>query len=85
MTSQVDSGDGMGFIHDGNWANLSLNGEEVPQSLHHTYTEGGMVGSTGGREVTMELNLGDNIKVNNFGLDGMYLDIIFCAEYIPKM
>ena len=85
MTSQVDSGDGIGWVHDGNWAHLSLNGEEVPQSLHHTYTEGDMVGSTGGREVTIELNQGDNIEVRATSLDGMYLDIIFCAEYIPKM
>ncbi len=65
-----------------NWAFLYLNGEALPESLHYTYSSSH---TTGGRVVTLEANAGDTITLRTTRMDGDYVRIIFCAEYIAKM
>ena len=62
-----------------NWAFLYLNGEALPESLYYTYSSSH---TTGGRVLTLEANAGDTITLR---MDGDYVRIIFCAEYIARM
>ena len=80
MDSQVDSG-------DENWTWLFINSDRVAvqESWHRTYSESGRVHSTGGREVTKEVNQGDTIKLKTTRMEGSYYRINFCAEYVPQM
>ena len=78
LRSSVDSG-------DGNFAYLYINGNQLSETLHETYSESGGVSSTGGREVTLEASAGDKIEVKTTTLDGNYWNILYCAEFIPKM
>ena len=41
--------------------------------------------STGGRVVTVEASAGDKIEVRADGMDDDYYEILYCAEFIPKM
>ena len=87
MLSRVESG-------DTNRAYLHINGDWVEESEHITYSGWGAVYSTGGREVTREFSQGDNIELkadtmdvsrHPGWMDGYYNNIVFCAEYVPKM
>ena len=73
------------YSDEDNIAYLSLNGEGVDESEHRTYSQSGVVQSTGGRQVTRELTAGDNIEIRATRMDGEYRRILFCAEYLPKM
>ena len=78
MESFVESG-------DDNIAYLYLNGDQMNESYHQTYSESGTVISTSGRVVTMEANEGDNIELRTTSMDDTYYYIIYCADYVPKM
>ena len=78
MYSQVGS-------KDENRAYLYINDGAVAESGHRTFSETGMVRSTGGREVTREVSQGDKIELRATLMEGYYYGINFCAEYIPKM
>ena len=78
MYSRVDSG-------DSNYCFLYLNGEQLTETYHWTSSETGLVRSTGGRVVTVEASAGDRIEIRATVMDGFYISILYCAEYIPKM
>ena len=68
-----------------NYCYLYLNGDLLTETKHWTYSETGQVMSTGGRVVTVEASAGDKIEVRAYEMDGYYYQILYCAEYIPKM
>ena len=79
MRSVVNSG-------DGNFCYLYINGARLYETQHYTYSESdGEMVSTGGRVVTLEASAGDNIEIRATRMDGIYYEILYCAEYIPKM
>ena len=78
MRSLVDGG-------DDNSCYLYLNGEQLDETEHDTYSKTDVVGSTGGRVVTVEASAGDKIEIRATVMDGNYFYILYCAEYIPKM
>ena len=78
MYAQVDSG-------DYNWAYLYLNGEKLTETYHKTYSGSGEVHSTGGRVLTVEASAGDKIEIRATDMDRDSDNILYCAEYIPKM
>jgi len=78
MYSTVDSGD-LNFCY------LYRNGERLDETSHTTNSESGTVRSTGGRVVTLEASAGDKIEIRTETMRGSYYDILYCAEYIPKM
>ena len=78
MRSQVYSG-------EHNICYLYINGEELTESDHHTYIQPGSVSYTGGRVVTLEASAGDKIEIRTYRMDDWYHNILYCAEYIPKM
>ena len=76
MQSQVQS-------KEANHAFLYLNGDQLPESKHDTYSSSSLV-TTSGREVILEARKGDSIKLKmkrGWGYNG-YWDTSFCAEYI---
>ena len=68
-----------------NYCYLFLNGEALPETDHTTSSETGQVRSTGGRVVTLEASAGDKIDIRTDRMDRYYYDILYCAEYLPKM
>ena len=78
MYSRVDTG-------EINYAYLFMNGEELTETQHETYSESGEVGSTSGRVVTLEASAGDEIEIRTTRMDEYYFNILYCAEYIPRM
>ena len=68
-----------------NFCYLYLNGAQLDETKHHSYSESGEVQSTGGRVVTVEASAGDKIKIRTTRMDDYYFRILYCAEYIPKM
>ena len=68
-----------------NRAMLYINGGAVYESQHRTFSESGLVRSTGGLELTREFSQGLNIELMAVSVDGRYDEINFCFEYIPKM
>ena len=65
---------------------LYLNGVQLDETRHYTFSERSDVTSTGGRMVTLEANAGDKIEIRaGDRMDGIYWRILFCGEYIPKM
>ena len=70
---------------DGNDCYLYLNGDQLDETRHGTYSESGEVRSTGGRVVTLEASAGDKIEIRAITMDGSYWRILYCAEYIHKM
>ena len=78
LHSRVDSGEDNDCI-------LYLNGEALTGAYHHTYSSSGVVYSTGGRVVTVEASAGDKIEIRTTRMDRNYYQILYCAEYIPKM
>ena len=78
MYSQVESG-------DANYCFLYINGIRLWETSHRTYSETGVMRSTGGRVVTVEASAGDRIEIRADGMDDDYYEILYCAEFIPKM
>ena len=68
-----------------NVAWLYKNGYSLQGTEHYSASSDGWVTSTGGRVVTLEANAGDTITLRTTRMDGDYVRIIFCAEYIAKM
>ena len=64
---------------------LYLNGEKLDETRHNTYSQSGRVHSTSGRVVTLEASAGDKIEIRATRMDYVYNDILYCAEFIPKM
>jgi len=78
MESRVPGGPG-----EWNTAYLYLNDQQLPETDH--YSQSGAVSSTGGRVVTLEASAGDEIEIRTTSMDGSYGQILYCAEFIPKM
>ena len=78
MRSRVNSG-------TGNFCYLYLNGVRQSETIHYSYSESGQMYSTGGRIMTLEASAGDEIEIRATGMIGGYYDILYCAEYMPKM
>ena len=75
------------IVHNGevNYCFLYLNGEELFETKHDTYSASGQVTSTSGRVMTVEASAGDKIEIRTTRMDGAYYDTLYCAKYIPKM
>ena len=82
MTFSLESLVHSGF---GNDAYLYINGEQLVETQHYTYSESGEVTSTGSRVVTKEASAGDQIEIRTTRMDGTLYRILYCAEFIPKM
>ena len=77
---------GVALIRDEvNVAWLYKNGYSLQGTEHYSASSDGWVTSTGGRVVTLEANAGDRIDLRATRMDGNFWDILFCAEFIPKM
>ena len=70
---------------DDNICYLSINDEALDETRHYTYSESGVVQSTGGRVVTLEASAGDTIEIRVDRMDRYYYNILYCAEFIPKI
>ena len=70
-----------------NEANLHINGVELVESGHWTSSESGLVRSTGGRVLTLDVSAGDKIdlRADQMSSNGNFWYILYCAEYITKM
>ena len=77
LMSKLDSGYNFCFLY--------LNGQQQWATRHQTYSTGAMVQSTGGRVVTLEASAEDEIEIQTTTMDGSYWNILYCAEFIPKM
>ncbi len=77
MRSRVDS-------WQSNTAYLHMNGDILYGTEHVTYSESGVVSSTGGRVVTLEASAGDKIELRATSMSSRYYENLYCAEYIPK-
>ena len=66
---------------------LYINGDQLDETRHVTYSESGIMISTSGRVVTLEASAGDKIEIRATTMEGSYgyYYILYCAEYIPKM
>ena len=75
------------LTHSGqsNTAWLHLNGQALEETYHRTYSSTGSVYATGGREVTLEASAGETLELRATYMSGFYFQIIYCAEYIPKI
>ena len=79
MQSVITSGDNYNFA----W--FLINGNPVLESNHATSINDGYMQSTSGRVVTREASAEAEIAVSSPRMDGSYANIIYCAEFIPKM
>ena len=68
-----------------NYSYLYINGNKLDETQHETRSGSGWDSTTGGRVVTMEASVGDKIEIKADRMDGYYYQILYCAEYIPKM
>ena len=75
------------FVESGvsNIAYIFVNGEQVFESKHFTYSESGWVSSTGGREVFLEANAGDSITLRTTGMGGYFQYVMTCIDFVPPM
>ena len=78
MRSRVSSG-------KYNQANIFINGHQLLETSHYTYSSSVEVHSTSGRVQTLEASAGDKIEIRALTVDGSYYKIFFCAEFITKM
>ena len=78
LESRVDSA-------EQNIAWLYINGDNLNETSHVTHSSYYRVNSTGGRMVTVEASAGDKIEIRTTRMEGEYWQILYCAEYIPKM
>ena len=78
MQSLVNTGEyNNAFLYENNYKRW--------ETEHGTHSASGRVRSTGGREWTLEARAGQFFYLKADSMDGIYLDINFCAEYISKM
>ena len=77
MESEVDRGY--------NYAYLWLNGHQMSETEHRTYSSSGTVRSIGGRLVTLEASAGNYIELRAAKTNGIFNRINYCVEYVPKM
>ena len=76
---------GVGY-GDQNRAYLYINGNQLDETEHYTYSDNmEQENFTGGREVTLEASAGDTIYLRTTEMESLYVNIYYCAEYIPKM
>ena len=84
--SLQSSGRGVALIRDEkNIAVLYKNGNSLQGTQYYSASSDGWVASTGGRVVNMEANAGDRIDLRATRIDDIFWDILFCAEFIPKL
>ena len=69
---------------EANYAWLYHNGNILSETDYHSYSGNGVVRSTGGREVILELSWSDTLYLKSTYVQGDFHDIYFCAEYIHK-
>ena len=74
---------------DQNYCYFHINGQALYELRHNTYTYSstatGVVHSSGGRVVTVDARAGDKIEIRATVMDFRYFNIMYCAEYIPKL
>ena len=75
MTSSVYKG-------QRNYAWLYLNGQEMEQTFHYTYSENGDMEYTGGREVMVRAQHGDTLHLGTTAMDGYFWYITSCFEFL---
>jgi len=68
-----------------NYCYLYINGDQLDETRHYTFSSSDQVDSTGGRDVTLEASAGDKIEIRADVMGGDFYRIIFCAEYLTKM
>ena len=64
---------------------LYVNGILRQDTLFIVYSTDGEVHSTGGREITLQVNSGDEINLRSLDTSGQYAYINFCAVYVPQI
>ena len=55
------------------------------ETKHRTFSQTGQVTSTSGRVVTVEAAASAQMEIITTTMDHSYYNILFCAEFIPKM
>ena len=55
----------------------------MTETAHWTYSQNEQLRATGGKGWTLEANAWDTIELKADRLDGEYLNIIFCIDFIP--
>ena len=68
-----------------NYCYLYINGEKLDETQHEQRSGSGWDSTTGGRVVTVEASASDKIEIRADRMDGYYYQILYCAEYLPKM
>ena len=73
----------MSRVYSGNdnYAYLYHNGERLPETLHDTYSDSGLVRSTGGREILVTAQQGDTLTLRSTRLGDYFYYILTCFEY----
>ena len=72
-------------IAEGNTAFIYLNGEQLPESEHSTFSENGDVRTTGGRVLTMAAIAGDSITLETPRMERVFFHVLTCFEFIPTI
>ena len=64
---------------------LFINDVHIEEAIHYSYSNGGLVGATGGREWTLKASAGDSISLRpgTLPLEGKFSRIEFCIQFIP--
>ena len=78
MFSYVDS-------EEDNNAFITVNGVGVYESQLTAFSNSGAVGSTGGREETLEASAGDSITLWADRLEGDLALVLTCFDFLPTM
>ena len=60
---------------------LYINGVALPESYHWTRSSSRKTGSTGGRELTLEVKAGDTMSLRATTIDDSLLKIYFCVAF----
>ena len=68
-----------------NYAYIWVNGQQLWETEHRTYSSSGVVRSIGGRVVNLEASAGNDIALRAAKTNGIFNRINYCVEYIPKI
>ena len=60
---------------------LFINDVHIEEAIHYSYSNGGLVGATGGREWTLKASAGDSISLRPGTLEGKFSRIEFCIQF----
>ena len=68
-----------------NIGHLYHNDVVLEESRHKTHSSSGMVASTGGREMIVEVSAGGSISLKTSTMDGDYWRVMACFEFLPRI